>query len=87
MDRLPTLIAIALALAACDSKTDNPVEPAARTNGAKVNTANRDGSRPLDVATLDDGTTRYFASVLKLELNEDGLTRRKAAVIVSRWRR
>ena len=41
MDRLPTLIAIALALAlaACESKTDKPVEPAARTNGAKVNTA------------------------------------------------
>jgi thiol-disulfide isomerase/thioredoxin len=39
MDRLPTLIAIALALTACESKTDKPVEPAARTNGAKVNTA------------------------------------------------
>jgi thiol-disulfide isomerase/thioredoxin len=39
MDRLPALIAAALALAACDSKTDKPVEPASRTNGARVNTA------------------------------------------------
>ena len=52
-------------------------------HGAKVNTANSSGSRPLDVATLDDGTTRYFASVLQLELNEDGLGRRKAAIAES----
>jgi thiol-disulfide isomerase/thioredoxin len=39
MDRLPTLIAIALAVVACENKTDKPVEPAARTDGAKVKTA------------------------------------------------
>ena len=60
-------------------------------HGAKVNTANRSGSTPLDVATLDDGTTRYFASVPQLELNEDGPGRRKAAIAESlrntaRWR-
>lgn len=49
-------------------------------HGANVNAANRSGSTPLDVASLDDGTTRYFASVLQLELNENGLTRRKAAI-------
>jgi hypothetical protein len=52
-------------------------------HGAKVNAANGSGSTPLDVATLDDGTTRYFASVLQLELNEDGLGRRKAAIAES----
>jgi len=52
-------------------------------HGAKVNAANKSGSTPLDVATLDEGTTRYFASVLQLELNEDGLGRRKAAIAES----
>ena len=40
-------------------------------------------STPLDVAVLDEGTTRYFASLLQLELNEDGLGRRKAAIAES----
>ena len=31
------------------------------------------GETPLDNAILDEGTTRYFASLLQLELNEDGL--------------
>jgi peptidoglycan/LPS O-acetylase OafA/YrhL len=48
--------------------------------GAKVNAANKRGNTPLDTAVLDEGTTRYFASVLQLELNEDGLGRRKAAI-------
>ena len=48
--------------------------------GAKVNAVNKGGSTPLDTAVLDEGTTRYFASVLQLELNEDGLGRRKAAI-------
>jgi Acyltransferase family/Ankyrin repeats (3 copies) len=52
-------------------------------NGGKVNAANSRGSTPLDVAILDEGTTRYFASLLKLELNEDGLARRKAAIAES----
>ncbi len=52
-------------------------------NGAKINAVNNDGSSPLDVAILDEGTTRYFASVLQLELNEDGLGRRKAAIAES----
>lgn len=49
-------------------------------HGANVNAANRSGSTPLDVATLDEETTRYYASLLQLELNEDGLGRRKAAI-------
>jgi hypothetical protein len=49
-------------------------------NGAKVNAANKRGETPLDGAVLDEGTTRYFASILRLELNEDGLGRRKAAI-------
>ena len=51
--------------------------------GAKVNAVNKGGSTPLDTAVLDEGTTRYFASVLQLELNEDGLGRRKAAITES----
>ena len=49
-------------------------------NGAKLNVANKDGSTPLDTAVLDEGTTRYFASVLQLDLDENGLGRRKAAI-------
>jgi peptidoglycan/LPS O-acetylase OafA/YrhL len=52
-------------------------------NGANVNAANRRGETPLDSAVLDEGTTRYFASLLQLELNEDGLGRRKAAIAES----
>ncbi len=52
-------------------------------NGADVNAVNGSGSAPLDVATLDEGTTRYFASVLQLELNEEGLGGRKAAIAAS----
>src|SRR4029077_1344055 len=53
------------------------------SNGANVNAANRRGETPLDGASLDVGTTRYFASLLQLELNEDGLGRRKAAIAES----
>lgn len=49
-------------------------------NGAKVNAANKRGETPLDGAALDEGTTRYVASLLRLELNEDGLGRRKTAI-------
>ena len=52
-------------------------------SGAKVNAANKRGETPLDVAVLDEGTTRYFASLLQLEVNEDGLGRRKAAITES----
>jgi peptidoglycan/LPS O-acetylase OafA/YrhL len=52
-------------------------------NGAKVNAKNKRGETPLDGATLDEGTTRYFASLLQLEVNEDGLGRRKAAITES----
>src|SRR5262249_52838696 len=48
--------------------------------GADVNAANKRGNTPLDVAVLDEGTTRYLASVLQLELDEVGLGRRKAAI-------
>ena len=56
-------------------------------NGAKVNATNKRGETPFDGATLDEGTTRYFASLLQLELNEDGLGRRKAAIAESLRRR
>ena len=49
-------------------------------NGANVNAVNKQGSKPLDVALLDVETTRYFASLLQLELDEDGLGPRKAAI-------
>ncbi len=52
-------------------------------NGAKVNAANSRGETPLDGASLDEGTTRYFASLLQLELDEDGLGRRKTAIAES----
>ncbi len=48
--------------------------------GADVNAVNGSGATPLSVASLDEGTTRYFASLLRLELDEDGLGRRKAAI-------
>ena len=37
-------------------------------NGAKVNATNGRGNTPLDGAILDEGTTRYFASLLQLPL-------------------
>lgn len=49
-------------------------------NGANLNVVNKDGSTPLDAALLDEETTRYFASVLQLDLDENGLGRRKAAI-------
>ena len=49
-------------------------------HGAKVNAANKRGETPLDGAILDEGTTRYFASILQIELDGEGLGRRKAAV-------
>lgn len=49
-------------------------------SGAKINATNKTGNTPLDTANIDEGTTRYLASLLKLELNEDGLARRKAAI-------
>ncbi|MGE3820245.1 MAG: ankyrin repeat domain-containing protein, partial [Isosphaeraceae bacterium] len=49
-------------------------------NGANVNATNPRGETPLDGAVLDEGTTRYIASLLQLELDEDGLGRRKAAI-------
>ena len=52
-------------------------------NQAKVNARNNRGNTPLDVAILDEGTTRYFASLLQLELNEEGLGSRKAAIAQS----
>jgi hypothetical protein len=55
--------------------------------GAKVNATNKHGATPLDLATLDEGTTRYFASLLQLEVDEDGLGRRKAAITESLYQR
>jgi peptidoglycan/LPS O-acetylase OafA/YrhL len=52
-------------------------------HGANVNAANKRGETPLDTATVDVGTTVYFASQLQLPLKEDGLGRRKAAIAES----
>jgi surface polysaccharide O-acyltransferase-like enzyme len=49
-------------------------------SGANVNATNKRGNTPLDGAIVDEGTTRYFASLLQLEVNEDGLQRHKAAI-------
>ncbi len=49
-------------------------------NGADVNAANIRGETPLGLATIDVGTTRYFASMLKVELDDEGLGTRKAAI-------
>ncbi|HWE37776.1 MAG TPA: acyltransferase family protein [Isosphaeraceae bacterium] len=49
-------------------------------NGADVNAANSRGETPLSVATVDEGTTRSIASMLKIELDEEGLGSRKAAI-------
>ncbi len=69
-------------LAAAFLGHENAVELLLR-DGAKVNSRNNRGNTPLDVAVLDEGTTRYFASLLQLELNEEGLGRRKAAIAES----
>jgi peptidoglycan/LPS O-acetylase OafA/YrhL len=50
------------------------------THGANVNAANKRGETSLNNATVDEGTTRYFASLLKLPLTEDGLGRRKTEI-------
>ena len=49
-------------------------------NGADINAANIRGETPLGLATIDEGTTRYFASMLEVELDEEGLGSRKAAI-------
>lgn len=67
-------------LAASFLGNDKVVE-ALISHGANVNAANVRGETPLDVASLDEGTTRYFASMLKLELVEKDLGKRKAAIV------
>lgn len=47
-------------------------------HGAKVNAQNVRGETPLDVALVDADTTRVYAKMLQLPLNEDGLAGRKA---------
>ncbi len=48
--------------------------------GAKSSVANKSGSTPLDTAVLDVDTTIYYAALLQLDVNKDGLGRRKAAI-------
>lgn len=48
--------------------------------GADVNATNGAGQTALDVAVLDEGTTRYFASQIGLKVNEDRLTDHKEAI-------
>jgi surface polysaccharide O-acyltransferase-like enzyme len=52
-------------------------------NDAKVNATNARGETPLDAATIDVGTTRLIASLLRIDLDEDGLGGRKAAIAES----
>ncbi|WZO96272.1 acyltransferase family protein [Isosphaeraceae bacterium EP7] len=52
-------------------------------NGAKVNATNKRGNTPLDLAVLDEETTRFYASLLQLKANEDGLGRHKATIAES----
>ena len=49
-------------------------------NGADFSAANVRGETPLGLATIDEETTRYFASMLKVELDDEGLGNRKAAI-------
>ena len=49
-------------------------------HGAEVNAANHRGVTPLETAILDEATTRYVASLLQLELDEEQLGKRKAAI-------
>jgi len=49
-------------------------------NGADVNAENKRHETPLYVANVDEKTTIYFASLLQLKVNEDGLGARKAAI-------
>ncbi|MFO0910871.1 MAG: acyltransferase family protein [Isosphaeraceae bacterium] len=49
-------------------------------HGADVNLVNKSGSTALDTADLDEGTTRYFASILQLELDEKDLAQRKSTI-------
>jgi peptidoglycan/LPS O-acetylase OafA/YrhL len=50
-------------------------------HGAKVNARNKRGETPLDNASIDEVTTRFIASLIRLPLDEKGLGRRKAAVV------
>jgi peptidoglycan/LPS O-acetylase OafA/YrhL len=52
-------------------------------HGANVNAANHRGETALDHASLDAGTTLYFAKLIQIPVNEDGLGRRKAAIAES----
>jgi surface polysaccharide O-acyltransferase-like enzyme len=49
-------------------------------NGANVNAANVRGETPLGTAIVDEGTTRYIASLLEIKLDEEGLGSRKTAI-------
>ncbi len=49
-------------------------------SGANINATNLRGQTPLDNATVNEGTTKYYASLLGLELNEEGLGARKERV-------
>lgn len=48
--------------------------------GAKVNPTNNQGQTPLDSASVDEPTTKFYASLLGLELNEEGLAARKERI-------
>lgn len=49
-------------------------------HGANVNAPNKRGETPLDSATVDEGLTIYFASLLKLPLDKEGLGQRKSEI-------
>jgi membrane-bound acyltransferase YfiQ involved in biofilm formation len=52
-------------------------------HGANVNVAMKRGEAPLDAANVDEGTTRLIASALHLEIDDNGLGPRKAAIAES----
>ena len=77
----------------CPTTTQCPTSPRRRSlddlqqaphalvqNGEDVNAANARGETPLGVATIGEGTTRSIASLLEIELAEEGLGSRKAAI-------
>lgn len=50
-------------------------------HGADVNASNEKQETPLKLASVDEGTTIYFASILGFDLEEEGLGDRKAAIV------
>lgn len=65
----------ASAFAGCDRASRALVEA-----GADVNAENRQGRTPLDGASLNEESTLYYASLLKIPVDKEGLGPRKEAI-------